>query len=71
MAILDIYAQFVESFENNDIACCVFLDFAKAFDTVNHNILLEKLENFGIRGGCGIKLVQIILVQKAATSENK
>ena len=53
MTILDIYAQIVQSFENNDIACPVFLDFAKAFDTVNHNILLEKLENDGIRGGGG------------------
>ena len=50
MAILDIYAQLVESFENNDIACCVFLDFAETFDTVNHKILLEKLESYGIRG---------------------
>ena len=56
MAILDIYTKIVQAFENNENACCIFLDFAKAFDTVNHNILLNKLENYGIRG-LGTKLV--------------
>ena len=36
----------------------LFVDFTKAFDTVSHNILLQKLNDLGIRGdtpvyGCG------------------
>ena len=52
MAILDIHAKIVQAFEDKRVAACVFLDFAKAFDTINHEILLSKLDQYGIRGLC-------------------
>ena len=39
-----------KAIEKRNYSCGIFLDFSKAFDTVNHKILLEKLHHYGIRG---------------------
>ena len=49
-ALLSITEKIRESMDNKLFSCGVFIDLEKAFDTVNHDILLGKLEYYGIRG---------------------
>ena len=49
-ALISIIEEAKKSLDNNEYSCGVFLDFQKAFDTVNHEILLKKLHHYGIRG---------------------
>ena len=50
MALISLTDKIINAMENGEFAIGVFLDFSKAFDTVDHNILFMKLEHYGIRG---------------------
>ena len=49
-AINSLLYNIVQCLNQGKTGFCILLDFAKAFDTVNHDILLKKLEYYGIRG---------------------
>ena len=48
-AILQLVNQITEASSQGKYTLGIFLDLSKAFDTVNHNILLEKLKAYGIQ----------------------
>ena len=49
-AIIQFINRIYNSLENKKVVAGVFIDFSKAFDCLDHNILGKKLENLGIRG---------------------
>ena len=48
-AILSIIEKIQDAIKNNKFAIGIFIDLQKAFDTVNHSILLKKLNHYGIQ----------------------
>lgn len=50
LALIDVVDNILQHLDIRDCGVGVCIDLQKAFDTVNHDILLRKLDRYGIRG---------------------
>ena len=50
MALNQFVNNITSAIDNRESTAGVFLDLSKAFDTIDHHILLNKLDHYGIRG---------------------
>ena len=48
--LVDVVTNYYDNINSNQFTGLVFLDLTKAFDSVNHDIFLLKLQPYGIRG---------------------
>ena len=50
LAALKLVNSFIAQMDSNNVPVNIYIDLSKAFDTLNHSILLSKLEYYGITG---------------------
>ena len=53
--------QIINELQQKKHVIGIFIDLSKAFDTIDHNKLLVKLEHYGIRGSCHKLLTNYLL----------
>ena len=66
VTIFDVLKNLYENWNDKNFTGCIFIDFSRAFDTIDHQILAEKLGSYGLtlfpRNSClNIFLVENII----------
>ena len=73
-ALIELTGELIQAREQKLESAALFLDISKAFDTLDHKVLLAKLERYGICGICNdwfrSYLTNRSLIAKVQTSEN-
>ena len=49
-AVSELLSEIIKGLQNGHYTIALFLDLSKAFDTLEHEVLLEKMHRYGIRG---------------------
>ena len=49
-ALACLYDKISSAIDNKECTVGIFIELSKAFDTIDHNILISKLEHCGVRG---------------------
>ena len=74
-AIMEVVGYALQAKNKNEECACLYLDLSKAFDTLDHSILLKKLNNYGIRGTANLWFKNYLsnrsLIAKVTPSPNK
>jgi ribulose bisphosphate carboxylase small subunit len=69
-AIISITEHIRSLLDKGDYVCGIFVDLEKAFDTVHHDILCEKIKAYGLRGNINNLLKSYLTERKQYVSIN-
>ena len=68
--LLDFSDELFENMESKEQTNITVLDFAKAFDKVNHSLLLHKLAHYGVRGAYSTWIADFLRDKRQAVVVN-
>ena len=70
LAIFDVLKQLYANWNEGNYTGCVFVDFSRAFDTIDHNILSEKLKLYGLDDMSQKFMLEYMASRKQTTTVN-